>query len=388
MVSRSNLLVSLIIVILVFGGVGSFLFITNQYEPPQVAVIMMEPGRNDLALADQTWEGVDLLQGDIVVDVDNYTIDNSLTATEAADAILTIVDSRNWELVVAIGSRLTEAIHMVAEDRPNQKFALIAGTSSVENMMGSTFDVEEGAFLAGVTAALVASPLNIADMASNNTGIIALMGSRIDDTTVQQMMYGFIQGVKYANDTLLYNAGWKVHIINEDSPVFLGSYNDPDDAYQQALDWYLEEDVSMIFAPVRGSIRGIRQAMFEANETLGDPIIMPNNETRRPLAIGAEANQDYYGNPDYEILSGPSWITTSVVIRSDLAIYDIVNRTLWGDYSGGTNLQYNYFNGGCNITSFEFSSTYIYPIYMTWISDTIDLLNAQNGSIVVDEWTP
>jgi basic membrane protein A len=290
--------------------------------------------------------------------------------------------------VCAVGRRLTEAVHIAAEERPNQKFALIAGESTADNMMGSLFDTEEGAFLAGVTAALVASPLNIADLESNNTGYIALMGSRSDDDTVQEMMHGFIQGVKYANDTYLTVSTRKVHIINEDSPVFLGSYNNSQGAYEQALDWYLNDDVSLIFAPVRASIVGIRQAMFEANETLGDPIIMPNNETRRPLAIGAEGNQDYYGNPDYEILSGPTWITTSVVLRTDLAIYDIVNRTLWGDFNGGVNLEYNYYNNGCNITDFEFSNTYIYPIYMDWISETIDLVNFNNNSIIITDWEP
>ena len=383
MVSRTHVLVSFIIVILVFVGVGSFLFITNQYEPPRVAVIMMEPGQGDRALADQTYAGLDLLTGDIVVDITTYEINNTANANVAAQDIIGIVDSANWEIVCAVGARLTDATHIAATERPNQKFALIGGESSDNNVMGSIFDVKEAAFLAGFTAALVASPINIADMESNNTGYIALMGSRSDDLTVQEMFNGFIQGAKYANDTYLAIPSRQVHIINQDNPYFLGAYNDSEDAYTQALDWYLNEDVSLIFAPVRASIVGIRQAMFEANETLGNPNLMPNNETRRPLAIGAEGNQDFFGNPDYRILSGPSWITTSVVLRTDYAIYDIVNQTLWGEYEGGVNLAYNYYNGGCNITTFEFSSTYIYPIYDQWISDTVTRLNWNNGTIII-----
>jgi len=387
-VSRSNLLASLIIVTVVFAGVGSFLFITTQYEPPRVAVVMMEPGLGDRAFADQTYVGLELLGGDMVVSYRLYELGNDLTTNEAADAIVDIADSIGYEVICAVGKRLTDAVNIAADERPNQNFALVGGISIKDNVVGSIFTAEEAAFLAGVVAGLVSSPLNTANQENNNTGYIAIMGSRADDYTVQAMIYGFIQGVEYANTTLL-AAYPKVHIINQDNPYFLGSYNDTQAAYEKALEWYMDDEVTTIFAPVRASIVGIRQAMDEANVTLNNPNLMPNNETRNPLAIGADANQDYFGNPNPDILSSGewgSWITTSVVLRTDLAIYDAVNKTLWGEFQGGINTEYNYYNGGVNITTFEFSSTYIYGPYLVWIKNTVTSLNF--GNLTVNHWVP
>ncbi len=198
------------------------------------------------------------------------------------------------------------------------------------------------------------------------------MGSRVDDDSVRSMIHGFIQGVQFANNSFL-SSLYKVRFV--DDPFYIGSYNNSGLANRTAYSYYMDDEVSLIFAPIRASIVGLRQAMDKANETLGDRFIMPGNRTRMPLAIGAEANQDYYGNPDINVDSGPSWIVTSVVIQTDLAIYDIVNKTLWGDYNGSVNLHYNLENGGCNITEFEFSSTYMVPFYYTYMHMLV------NGSI-------
>jgi len=78
-----------------------------------------------------------------------------------------------------------------------------------------------------------------------------------------------------------------------------------------------------------------------------------------PLVIGAEADQDYYGCADPNRPVDPSWIVTSVVPHTDLAAYQIANSTLWNLFPGGLNLQYNLANGGANITTFQYSSTYV-----------------------------
>ena len=61
MSSRSSLLSSVVIVIVIFGSVGALLFITNPYEPPTIAVVVMDPGFGDLSLADQANLGIENL---------------------------------------------------------------------------------------------------------------------------------------------------------------------------------------------------------------------------------------------------------------------------------------------------------------------------------------
>jgi hypothetical protein len=78
-----------------------------------------------------------------------------------------------------------------------------------------------------------------------------------------------------------------------------------------------------------------------------------------PLVITAGTDLEYYGLPDINVLSGESWIVTSVVPRSDLALSRIVNATLWDDFPGAVAFKYNLTNRGVNITSFTYSQTYI-----------------------------
>jgi basic membrane lipoprotein Med (substrate-binding protein (PBP1-ABC) superfamily) len=61
-----------------------------------------------------------------------------------------------------------------------------------------------------------------------------------------------------------------------------------------------------------------------------------NISNHEPFVIAAEGNQNYMGNPNIEIATGPSWVVTSVVQYSDLAIYRIINATLWGEFTGNS----------------------------------------------------
>ena len=58
MSSRPGLLPSLIIVLVVFGAMGGFLFLFYRYDPPKIAVVVMAPGFGDLSMADQAGEGL------------------------------------------------------------------------------------------------------------------------------------------------------------------------------------------------------------------------------------------------------------------------------------------------------------------------------------------
>jgi basic membrane lipoprotein Med (substrate-binding protein (PBP1-ABC) superfamily) len=139
---------------------------------------------------------------------------------------------------------------------------------------------------------------------------------------------------------------------------------------------YTTEFCSIVFAPVRASIWGVREGMLTANETL-HPL------GRLPLAIAAEMNLDYIGNPDPDIRSGPSWMITSVVARSNIALYNAVNATLWDRFAGGELENFNLANSGVNITDFQFSNTIVAS---TYIDSAWDYTRAIiNGTITVND---
>ncbi len=315
--SRSNVISSVIIVILVFSAVGSFVFLTNQYVPSNIAVVVIDPGFGDRSMADHAYEG--LYQIDVVVNYDFYVAND---VEDLQTIINTLAVNRNHDLILVIGTQvgLATAVNVVAAANQHQRFGFVGGYVSQPNVASATFSNKQGGFLAGALAAYLA----VGDM--SRSGIVGIIGSVSDDPTVAELIDGFLQGIDFANQTL-----GNVSLL---ATQYVGSYNDSLTAEVLARNMWnpLLGNASVIFAPVRASIVGIRTAMEYANETWFWDI--PNRE---PFVIGAEGDQRYMGNPDIDIASGPSWVVTSVVPRSDLAVVRIINATLWDEFLGNLN---------------------------------------------------
>jgi len=290
---------------------------SNPYVPAKIAVVVNEPGFGDLTMADQVDRGLDELAGDIVVDYTRFT------ATDEANAAVILEDisaSNVYDLIVVIGGELANELQTVAANHPNQKYVFIGGEVIADNIISATFLQHEAAFLAGVLAAYA----SIGDVNRTGTSIVGIIGSIEADPTVAAMIAGFKQGLDYANDTDILN----VTLLPE---VFVGSYNDSATAQTLATNLFnTTNDATILFTPVRASMPGIRNAMILANSTW--------NSTRQPLIIAAEGDQDYYGLPNTETRIGHSWIVASIVPRSDHAVYQAINATLWNDFQGDTDV--------------------------------------------------
>ncbi|RDE17262.1 MAG: hypothetical protein C4K49_03600 [Candidatus Thorarchaeota archaeon] len=350
---------SVVIVVIIFGSVGALLFITNPYEPPTIAVVVMDPGFGDLSLADQTNIGMQNLTHDVSVE---YFVPTPYpqTVSEAEALLRNLAAQGKYDLIVAIGSKLVPALQNAAEAYPGQKFAMVGGYVDLANVASASFAVEQASFLAGVLAAFLSAQ-------ENYTSKVGVIASVEDDPMVTSLVSGFVQGVQHANSTYLLN----VSVL---PTQYIGSYNDTDAAQLRTYNMFILNQASVIFAPVRASIKGVRLGMLQANSSL---YIVH----RMPLVIGAEADQDYYGCADISHPTDPSWISTSAVPRADMAIYQIANLTLWDLFPGNQNLQYNLANGGANVTAFQYSTTYISHAILTIISDYKDSI--VEGTIVV-----
>jgi basic membrane lipoprotein Med (substrate-binding protein (PBP1-ABC) superfamily) len=381
--SRSSIVASVIIVIVVFSAVGGFIFMTNPYVPAKIAVVTTEPGFGDLSMADQVLAGLEELGGDIVVDYEYFTATdqaNAQTILETESASLT------WDLIVVVGGELADELQTVAANNPNQKYAFIGGEVVADNVFSSTFKQHEGAYLAGALAALA----SVGDENRTGTSIVGIVGSVAADPVVASLIAGFKQGLEYANST--YNL--TVTLLPEE---YVGSYNDSDTAETLATDMFDPDDgnATVIFAPVRASMAGIRDAMLYANQTW----YVNASELRQPLVIAAEGDQDYLGLPDTDTRLGNSWIITSVVPRSDLAVYYAINATLWGEFEGAS-LVYDLnedlydpdsevedYVAGIALTHSDFID---YEWVPQWIWDETDSIRTDiiNGDITVSETYP
>ncbi len=346
--SRLSLISSVIVVLIVFGAVGSYLYLTNPYDPSRIAVVVMAPGFGDSSLADQVLLGMESFLEEVSV---SYYISVVANDDEAITTLTSLASRTGYfDLIVGVGHQMKHAIQTVCEQFPAQPFAIIGDSIPEDNVASAYFAIEEAAFLAGVLAAFLSN-------ATGYTKIVGILGSIETDPQVLSMINGFTLGVQNANTT--YDLNVKIA-----PPVYVGSYADNETAHDLAVDLFQNQNVSIIFAPVRASIWGVREAMFEMNQTWSDMHL-----NRKPLVIGAEGMQDQIGLPNPEIFStvlGPSWVVTSVVPRTDLGIFNILNKTMWNQFPGGQSFHYRLANGGVNLTEFEVSSVLVAQLWPQW----------------------
>ncbi len=358
MSSRVSLLTSLVIIVIVFGAVGGILLISNPFEPNSVVLVGLAPGRGDMSVIDNAWEGMRDIAHYIALDI---TVPDEFpeTAAEARVLLEGYAATGRYELIVVLGDELAATVETVAEAFPTQRFALVGGQADADNIVSATFAIEEAAFLGGVLAAFLAAN----DEDRQNIGIIQAVSG---DPNIEAMVDGFLMGVEAANSTYDLNVSLiDIWTIN--------SYNNSALARTYVSSAFTVHHASILFTPVRASMPGVRLGMEDANQSL---LFWQN---RMPLVIAAEMNLDYYGLPNPDITFGRSWIATSVIPRSDFVIYDFVNSTLWEEFPGGIHTHYNLETGYVNITDLQFSNTYIME---SWINATKDYrASIINGTI-------
>jgi basic membrane protein A len=355
--SRSSIITSLVIVIVVFGALGGILFLTTPYEPSKVAVVVMDPAFGDLSRADQALVGMTEFRRDVSVqyfvpgNIPDYAIsygDAPTTLVEVQDLLENLAASGEYSIILAIGEELAPVVQSVAEDYPLQKFGMIGAVLNADNVASATFATEEAAFLAGALAAFLAAE-------DDYTGVVGILAAEVDDTAVDRMISGFIQGLQHANTT----EALGVTLLDT---RYVGAVNNSPIAQGLARTMF-DDNASVIFAPVRASIDGVIEAARITD------LLYP----RRPLIIAAEFDLDYLGTADPLIPTAPSYVATSVIPRTDLAIYDILNMTMWDLFPANANFHYDLSNNGVNLTEFLYSTTYI----SNDITDEIDAYVAE-----------
>jgi len=355
--SRVNLLTSLVVIVIVFGAVGGILLISDPFRPNNVILVGLAPGRGDMSVTDQAWEGLLEIAHDVALDI-NVPDELPETVAEARVLLEKLAASGQYELIVVLHDDLATTVQTVADAFPTQRFALIGGQADGANIVSATFAIEEAAFLGGVLAAFLAAD----DEDRRNIGIVRAVST---DPDIDAMVDGFLLGVEAANSTFNLNVSlvgiWTIN-----------SYNNSALARSLVANAFGAHQASILFTPVRASMPGVRLGMEDANYTM-------YWQDRMPLVIAAEMNLDYYGLPNPDVRFGQSWIATSVIPRSDFVIYDFINLTLWEEFPGGTHTHYNLETGYVNITDYQFSNTYIMG---SWANTTKDYQAAIiNGTI-------
>ena len=279
----------------------------------KVGMVTDTGGVDDKSFNQSAWEGLQAFgeENGIKEGNDGYNYLQSNSDADYATNLNTMVRNE-FDLVFGIGFLLADSIKEVAEQRPEAKLAIVDSVVEGDNIASITFKEEQGSFLVGVVAAHATK--------SNKIGFIG----GVDSELINKFEVGFIAGVKSVKP----DADVSVQYVNDFSSAQIGK-EIANSMYKQGAD--------IIYHAAGGAGNGVFTAATEMKQA--DP-------NANVWVIGVDRDQAVEGNvPESDL----NVTLTSMVKRVDLAVKDLSERTLAGNFPGGEVIEYGLEEGGVGI---------------------------------------
>jgi basic membrane protein A len=270
-----------------------------------VAVVLDVGGRGDLSFNDMGFLGTDKA----VEDFDWKMVEiQSASASDYLPNVRTAARSGQFDLIIAVGFLLTDAVATVAKEFPKQKFMIIDSFVDSPNVMSVVFSENEGSALVGAMAAMVA-----AHYGYPNVG--AVLGIEIP------VLYHFEAGFRFGIDWG--NKRYK-EIMGKDADVgllytYTGTFSDIAKG-KEATEAMLAQGAGLVYNIAGPLGIGDLQAITEYLKQEG-------KEAGPPFMIGVDANQDWMGD-GHRVLA-------SMLKRVDNGCYYAVKAVDNGTFKGG-----------------------------------------------------
>ena len=200
-------------VFVAFVAVGMLLFVAigaSAASPQRVAYII-NGGLGDLSFYDSGQAGIDRIRDEF--GVQTRTIECGFDPARYAQALQAAIQW-NADVMFVISYGFEDLLQQYADQYPNKYWINV--DTVVENSRRTITSVdfieEEGAFLAGVAAALVTTDTSLKGV--NPDKIIGAVGGD-DDPVIRAFLYGYEQGAKHVDPEI------------EVKAVFAGTWDDP-----------------------------------------------------------------------------------------------------------------------------------------------------------------
>jgi basic membrane protein A len=255
-------------------------------------------GIDDRSFNATAWKGMQDAQAELGIEIEYV---ESQVETDYEPNIQSMID-KGCDLIVSVGFLLGNATKAKAEANPDQAFEILDYPSEAPNIAGALFKTDEAAFLAGYVAASV-----------TQTGKVATYGGIQIPGAVTAFMDGFAWGVEYYNE----QKGTSVEVLGWDpdaqTGVFTGDFEDQTKGRNVAQQ-FIDEGADIIL-PVAGPV-GLGSAALA--QEVGDVYI-----------IGVDADW-YFSADQYKEV-----ILTSVLKGLDVAVFNVIEDAIAGNFAGG-----------------------------------------------------
>ena len=260
----------------------------------RIGLVTDTGGVDDKSFNQSSWEGVTRFAEDNNLSPDCVQYLQSSSDADYIPNLSTFADE-GYDLIIATGYLFAEAITTVSGNYPDRNFLFIDEVADNPNVVSATFAAEQGSFLVGVAAGLVAT-----ENGSNTVGFIGGM----EGPLIGAFQAGFEQGVLAVNpDITIY-------------VDYVASFSDDSIGQSLAVKQY-NAGATVIYQAAGAAGNGV---IKEAKERGGEV-----------WAIGVDKDQYEDGMMD----NGQSVILTSMIKRVDQASYMTAESVLNGTFEGG-----------------------------------------------------
>ncbi|NLG86430.1 MAG: BMP family ABC transporter substrate-binding protein [Firmicutes bacterium] len=215
-----------------------------------------------------------------------------------------------YDLIFAGGTPMKDYVEKLAPQFPNLHFVLFDGKiTGIENVISVEYGEEQGAYVAGVLAALMTTETDIEGI--NPEKKVGFIGG-MDIAVGQNWLNGFKQGVKAIDP--------EIEVLS----AFAGTFGDPGKGKELALAQY-EQGADVILHAAGDTGLGVLEAAKVAGR----------------YAIGSDADQDNLQ---------PGHVLTSIMKRVDNSLFNAAEMHYSDKWEGGQSFMYNIENDGVVLT--------------------------------------
>ena len=258
-------------------------------EPPPVekfAIVFATGGLGDKSFNDSCYEGAMKIKQEYGVDFD-YVEPTAIAEYEGF--LRQYAKTGTYKIIISIGFDQADALTVVAEEYPDQKFAIVDMVVDKPNVASLVFNENEGSFLVGVAAGM-----------KTQTNKIGFVGG-MDIPLIRKFLVGYKYGAEYVNPDV--EVFWK----------YVGDWSDPAKGKELALAQF-DDGADILFSAAGRSGLGAIQATYE----------------RGMLAIGVDSDQS-------QTVEGvpPETFLCSMMKRVDIAVFNVIKSVLDGTFQGG-----------------------------------------------------
>lgn len=212
-------------------------------EGTKIGLVLGTGGLGDKNFCDMAYEGVTEAQKNLNIEFDYL---ESAVISDFAPNLRSMAESEEYDLIIGIGTDMTDAITEVSTDFPDQKFSHVDSFVELPNVSSVGTKWQEQTFMAGVVAGL--GTLSDMPLANDSNVIGVILGQ--DNPTLRKGIVGYTAGAKFVNPEVTVLEG------NVDS------FNDPGTAKEMALSMY-NQGADFIQAIAGGSGMGVYTASAE-----------------------------------------------------------------------------------------------------------------------------